>query len=143
VSLRFPAASRGALTLTLDSMKKSSSTRDNAATRTLWFSLIVVAVSTAAMPFIKGLGTVLSLVVKLNAWTLFASATSSMYADQHHQFLWPIAAILNVALFSLVAVPSYFVFRRRASNFTLAFLALWLIFYLCCLFFLFPATHGP
>jgi len=95
------------------------------------------------MPYLTGYGTVLSQIVGLGAWGLLASVTSGMFADQNHQILWPIVATLNVFLFSLLAGPVYFVFRRRAPSFTLWFLALWLVFYLCCLFVLFPATDGP
>jgi len=105
--------------------------------------IAIVAASTAILPSITGYGTVLFQVVMLGAWVLLASVTSGMFADQHHYIVFPIAVLLNVFLFSLCALPTYLVFRRRAlTACTIALLA-WLVFYLCCLFFLFPATDGP
>ena len=99
--------------------------------------------ATVGMPFISGYGTVLAQVVGLSAWSLVASVWSGEFADQHHQFVWPIAAALNVVLFCVLALPAYFVMRRRAPGIFTLFIALWSIFYLGCLFVLFPATDGP
>ena len=112
-------------------------------TRFLLSGLALVALSTAALPYITGYGMQLMQIVVLGAWALLAAVTSSTFADQNHSFLWPIAAVLNVALFSILALPVYLIFRRRAQLFASLFLMAWLVFYLACLFVLFPATDGP
>jgi hypothetical protein len=105
--------------------------------------IFIAALSTVGMPYIEGYGTVLAQVVGLGAWALVAAASSGIFADQHHQFIWPIAASLNVILYSVVATPVYFLLRRRAPKVLLVFLLLWLTFYVACLYVLFPATDGP
>jgi len=112
-------------------------------TGALLVSLIVVALSSVALPFVTGYGTQLCQIVVLGGWALVAAATSHTFADQNHFVLWPIVTILNLVLFSLIAAPSYFILRRRAPAFSSLFLLAWLVFYLCCLFVLFPATDGP
>ncbi len=104
--------------------------------------IITAALATVGMPFITGYGTVLAQVVGLGAWALLASISSGVFADQHHEVLWPIAGALNIVLFSLVAVPVYIAIRRRAPGAFVLFVTLWALFYIGCLFFLFPATDG-
>jgi hypothetical protein len=95
------------------------------------------------MPLVSGYGTVLGQVVALGGWGLLASVSSGTFADQHHPFVWLVAAALNIALFSIVAVPTYFMLRRRAPRSYAILAVLWLALYVCCLFVLFPATDGP
>ncbi|MBS0160863.1 MAG: hypothetical protein JSS26_19960 [Nitrospira sp.] len=109
----------------------------------LLFGIAAAALATVGMPYISGYGTVLAQAVGLGAWGILASASSGAFADQHHQILWPIAGVLNVVLFSLVTVPVYFVLRRRAPSSFVLFVVFWALFYVGCLFFLFPATDGP
>lgn len=89
------------------------------------------------------MGTYLFQAVVLNAWGLVASATSGTFADQNHWLLWPVAALLNVFVFSLVAVPGYFMLRQRAPRLCAGLLVLWLLLHLMLLFVLFPASDGP
>jgi hypothetical protein len=109
----------------------------------LLVGITLAALATVGMPFIAGYGTILAQVVGLNAWAIVASLSSEAYADQNHLFLWPIAAALNILLFLIVAAPAYFLLRRRAPRFFVAFVTVWLLFYVSCLFVLFPATDGP
>jgi hypothetical protein len=114
-----------------------------APTRMLLVCLLVVALSSIVFPHIHSYGTLLFQVVVLGGWALVAATTSHIFADQTHWVVWSVVAALNVALFSLPALPVYFIFRRRASTFASLFLLAWLVFYVCCLFVLFPATDGP
>ena len=109
----------------------------------LILGIAAAAVATVGMPYISGYGTVLAQVVGLGAWGLLAWVSSGAFADQNHQFLWPIAALLNVTLFSIVAIPVYLLFRRRAQAVAAVITVVWLLFYVACLFVLFPATDGP
>ncbi len=112
-------------------------------TYALLLSVFAVALSTISLSFVSGFGTVLGQVVALGAWSLLSAISSGAFADQNHQFLWPIAAVLNTVLYSIVAVPAFFIFRRRSVSVTIGFLIIWVAFYLACLFVLFPATDGP
>lgn len=114
-----------------------------APTRTLVVCLVLVALSTLAFPYVSGYGMQLFQVVALGAWALVAAVTSGMFADQHHLVVWPLAAVLNTVLFSLVALPLYFLLRRRAPMLVSVALLAWFVFYVACLFVLFPATDGP
>ena len=124
-------------------MTSNFASENTASTRTLIGCLVVVALSAAAFPYVTGYGMQLFQVVVLGAWALVAAATSGAFADQHHFVVWPLATVLNVILFSLLSLPAYFILRRRAPKFLSLFLISWLIFYVCCLFVLFPATDGP
>jgi hypothetical protein len=115
----------------------------SAPTRTLFVCLVLVALSTVAFPYITGYGMQLFQAVALSAWALVAIATSETFADQHHFIVWPLAGVLNIVMFSVVALPLYFVLRRRIPIATSLVLAAWLLFYVGCLFVLFPATDGP
>jgi hypothetical protein len=102
-----------------------------------------VAVSTVALPWIGGYGTVLFQVVGLGAWSLLAQMTSRLYADRHHGPLWIIALMLNLLLFALPATAIWALTRTKWPRFSAYALVSWAGFYLACLFFLFPATDGP
>ena len=109
----------------------------------LLLCVVAVALSTIGLPYVSGFGTVLGQAVALGGWALLSAFSSNIFADQNHQFVWPIAVVLNVVLYSTVAIPVYFLFRRRSVAVTVGVLAVWLAFYLACLFVLFPATDGP
>jgi hypothetical protein len=123
----------------------SSTTARSTRAPTLAFlgALATVAASTCAFPLVSGYGTLLFQLVVLGGWSLLAAVTSGTFADQHHAVLWPIVVLVNVFVFSLVAGPVYFAMRRRGPQSCALMLAVWLVFYLCSLFFLFPATDGP
>jgi len=104
---------------------------------------LVVLISTAALPFITGYGTNLFQVVALGALSLVASLTSNKFADLGHWAVWLVAGILNVVLFSIPAFVLFFATRKRPGVFFALPVSLWLMFYLACLFVLFPATDGP
>jgi len=112
-------------------------------TRVLLACLLAVALTSLAFPHIHTYGTLLFQLVVLGGWALVAAMTSHVFADQSHSVVWSVAAGLNVALFMLPALPVYFIFRRRAPSLASVLLLAWLIFYVCCLFILFPATDGP
>jgi hypothetical protein len=105
--------------------------------------LILVALSTVVLPSVTGYGTVLSQLVVLGAWALLAAMTSGAFADQNHVFVWPIAAIVNVILFAVPGSAVFWLLHRRAPQLCVVVLGGWLIFYIACLFLLFPATDGP
>ena len=118
---------------------------NRAADRALPFlvATAVVLTSTVALPFITGYGTNLFQVVALGAWGLVALVASGEFADLNHWVVWPVAAILNLALFSIPALAIFLTTRKRSGVFFTVTLSLWLAFYLACLFVLFPATDGP
>jgi len=99
--------------------------------------LIVVALSTGFLPFLQGCGTELSLSVILLAWYIIE------YADENLLVYLAAPATINLLLFSLVALPLYFILRRRAPMAVSLALSAWLLFYLGCLLVLFPATDCP
>ena len=124
-------------------MNRLSVSSDKAPTLTLLVCVILVASSTAVFPYITGYGTQLFQGVALGAWGLLAAVTTDTFADRNHLYLWPLASILNVIAFSIVALPAYFILRRRSPAFSSLLLLAWLVFYVSCLFVLFPATDGP
>ena len=66
--------------------------------------LVLVAASAAVLPGVTGYGTELSQFVVLGAWSLVAAVTSSVFADLHREFVWPVAALVNVVLFGVPAL---------------------------------------
>ena len=109
----------------------------------LLLGVALVAVSTAVLPSITGYGTSLFQVVALGAWALVAAFASGAFADQHHAFVWSVAAFLNVVLFGLPASVVFWFLRKSAPKLCVSLLGAWLVFYLASLFVLFPATDGP
>ena len=106
-------------------------------------AMAVVATSTILLPEVTGYGTVLYQYVVLGAWQVVAMTSSGTFADQHHSALWAVALILNVLLFlTPVVVVGAIALNRWPRTFRVC-LILWTVFYLCALFFLFPATDGP
>jgi hypothetical protein len=102
-----------------------------------------VAASTALLPRVAGYGTTLYEVVTFYAWAIVALVTSGFFADTHHSVLWPVVALVNVALFLVPAAAISLATRKRSpACCSLATLA-WCGFYLASLFWLFPATDGP
>ena len=104
---------------------------------------ILVALSTAAFPFVAGYGTFLFQAVALGGWWLVAAVTSDRWADLHHLPVLVAAATLNVVVFGVPAAVILFTGRLHWPAATVALLTLWLIFYALSLFLLFPATDGP
>jgi hypothetical protein len=104
---------------------------------------LVVATTTVALPRVTGYGTLLFQLVAFTAWGLIKKATSGMFADQHHGLLWAVALLVNVFVFSLIALPIWASLRRRRGFLGSTLLVLWTGFYVASLFWLFPATDGP
>jgi hypothetical protein len=111
--------------------------------RTLLASLVAVAASTAAFPWIRGYGTDLFQIVALGAAALVARVTSDAYADQHLAPVLAVALVLNLVLFGLPATLIWGVTRVRWKRFCVYALLSWCAFYVASLFLLFPATDGP
>ena len=103
----------------------------------------LVALSTVFFPFIYGYGMMLFQLVVLLAWSVVAAVSSGVFADQHHEFIWPIAVLLNVAFFAIVAVPIWLIAKTRMPKAGSVVLVVWTLFYVASLFWLFPATDGP
>lgn len=112
-------------------------------TRVLLVCLALVVASTFALPYVTGYGTRLFQVVVLGAWSIVAKTTSGAFADQHDLVVWSLSGVLNILGFSIPSLPTYFILHRRAPAATSVALIAWLIFYLGCLFILYPATDGP
>lgn len=103
----------------------------------------IVAVSTLLLPWIRGYGTIQYQLVVLGAWGVVAAITSGRYADQHHGPVWVVALLINVLCFLVPAGLFLLVVRRRWPSAAGVGVGLWCVFYLACLFILFPATDGP
>ena len=104
---------------------------------------MVVGTATAMFPQVTGYGTILFQLVVFSAWRIVALLSSDRFADLHHGVLFSVAFLINLAAFFLVAAPIWALCRNRASRFGSVLLLSWLLFYVACLFFLFPATDGP
>jgi hypothetical protein len=104
---------------------------------------MVVGTATVIFPQVTGYGTILFQLVVFSAWRIVALLSSDRFADLHHGVLFSVAFLINLAAFFLVAAPIWAFCRNRASRFGSVLLFSWLLFYLACLFFLFPATDGP
>ncbi len=113
------------------------------ADRAFLASRTVVAASTGGLPFVRGYGTGLFQLVVLGAWAIVARLSSGMFADQHHGPLWVVALLLNVLCFCIVAVPLWWVARKRLPKLGASLIICWTIFYVAMLIILFPATDGP
>ena len=110
--------------------------------RAILLAALVVAASTALLAWVGGYGTVLYQVVTLGSWAILSAATSDQYADSHHGALWTIALIVNLLIFLAPATLLWLTTRRRWPAVSAALLVAWCIFYLLCLFLLFPAPDG-
>jgi hypothetical protein len=102
----------------------------------------VVALTTAALPYF-GYGTILYADIVLFAWGIVAQLSSGQFADQHHSAIWPVALVLNMLGFSIVAIPVWAICRNRRPRAGSIAIVCWLVLYVAMLFFLFPATDGP
>lgn len=100
--------------------------------------LIIIALSTGFLPFVRGYGTQLFQMIVLPAWLI-----SAKYANGNFLVHLLASVSINIVLFSIIALPLYFVFRRLAPRFSSVSLLGWLLFYVGCLFFFFRATDGP
>jgi hypothetical protein len=117
--------------------------RSHFPTRVLLVCLALVVARTFALPYVTGYGTQLFQVVALGAWSIIAKAISGTFANQHDLVVWSLSGALNIVGFSVPSLPTYILFHSRAPIHTSVVLIAWLIFYLGCLFILFPATDGP
>jgi len=104
---------------------------------------VLVASSTAGLPYVRGYGTGLFQLVTLGAWSIIARFSSGIFADRHHGMLWAVALLLNVLCFSVVAVPLWIVTRKRLPKWGTFLIIGWTVFYVSMVFILFPATDGP
>ena len=111
--------------------------------RTFLLTSIVVAASTAALPNVRGYGTVTFQMVVFTAWMLLERATSGDYAAQHDGVRWIITTVVNVVAFWALAVPVWIVLRTRSRFVAATALVAVCAFYLAALFWLVPATDGP
>jgi hypothetical protein len=102
-----------------------------------------LALTTLTFPFVTGYGTVLFQVVDLGAWGIVARLTSGQFADLHHNAVWSVALVLNLAAFSLIAIPVWALFRSRAPRVSSIAVIVWCALYVALLFVLVPATDGP
>ena len=103
----------------------------------------LVAMSTCVFPFVTGYGTVLFQVVVLSAWSLVASATSGLFADHHHEFVWPVALLLNMVAYAAPLALLRLCLKRAGTPVRVGAVLVWTAFYVASLFVLFPATDGP
>jgi branched-subunit amino acid ABC-type transport system permease component len=102
-----------------------------------------IALTTLTLPYVRGYGTNLSEVIVLGAYSIVAHFSSGRFADSHQIVLWPVALVLNMVLFLVIAIPVWAVFRNRAPRIASTATLCWLLFYVSMLYFLFPATSGP
>src|SRR5271156_4638636 len=97
--------------------------------RVLVTSGAIVALTTATFPYIAGYGTILYQFIVLGAWSVIAHLSSDQFADLHHGVLWPVALLLNMIAFYIVAVPIWAIFRRRAPKIASTATICWLLLY--------------
>jgi hypothetical protein len=102
----------------------------------LFGAIFLVGLSTAAFPFID-VGTTLFQIVVIYGFGLAQSVTSSDYADTHHALVWCCALVPNLAFFLIPAGGIWLATNDRRRWCAAATLG-WCIFYLACLFWLFP-----
>jgi hypothetical protein len=119
------------------------STRSKVADKLLVAASITVAFTTAELSHITGYGTVLFQLVVLWAWIIVAKLTSDEFADLHHSVMWPVALLLNMSVFLIVAIPVWAILRGRAPKIASTAILLWLLLYVGLLFGFFPAKDGP
>lgn len=109
----------------------------------LFSTTALVGLSTVLLPSVTGYGTVLCQIVVLNAWSIVARITSGKFADQHHAPVWVVAFFLNLTLYLVPATGIWIGLRKDKSLLCMISISGWCLFYLSCLFVLFPATDGP
>jgi hypothetical protein len=109
-------------------------------TKALLAGTIVVGCAPLALWHLE-IATHLAYIVMFGAAGILARLSSEQFVDTHHGWLFTGMAILNLALFLIVAVPIWASVRRRNPKLASTLIACWSVFYLACLFFLFPA--GP
>jgi len=106
-------------------------------------TLGLVGLSTAALPYVSGYGTILFQIVVLNAWGIVARGASETYADHHHGIVWIVALFLNLVIFGIPAIVLQWALARRRTLTRVVGIVPWTTFYLASLSVLFPATDGP
>ena len=84
--------------------------------KVLLTSAVIIALTTATLPYITGYGTNLFQIIVLGAWGIVAHFSSGLFADRHHGLVWPVALPLNIVAFLAIAVPIWLVFRNRAPR---------------------------
>jgi hypothetical protein len=95
------------------------------------------------MPSVTGWGMKQFQLVVFNALFIVGKVTSEEYAESHLLWTWIVSGILDLVLFSVVAIPIWLLTRKRFARVGIALLICWTVFYLATLFVLFPATDGP
>ena len=114
--------------------------------RILGISCAVVALTTAIFPLRCGAGGRFCLAPSESyrlEHLVAGLRPRGKFADLHTSVVWPVAAVLNVLLYSTIAVPVWAVFRKRGARIASLATICWLLFYVAMLFILFPATDGP
>jgi hypothetical protein len=111
--------------------------------RILLICIVAVAASTILFPTVRGYGTVLFQIVALGGWTVMAAITSGCCTDSHYLPVFCLELLLNLAIILIPAGLLWITTRRRWRVQGSVAVIVWCAFYLCCLFFLFPATDGP
>lgn len=104
---------------------------------------ILIGLTTLVFPFVRGYGTQLFQIILFSGWLIVEKATSQLYADTHHVTVIALAAVLNVLVFWVVAIPVWALTRRRRQLVGMIGLMLFAALYVGSLFWLFPATDGP
>jgi len=101
---------------------------------------VMVALTTATLPFVTGYGTNLPRLILLGASWPISRLGYSPTAIQ--SVLWPVDLALNMVLFLAIAIPVWAVFRNRAPKIASAAIISWLLFYLSMLYFI-PRHRWP
>jgi len=78
-----------------------------------------------------------------SAWSRVAAATSGVFADHHHEVVWPAALLLDLAAYGLPAILLRLCVKRATILVRVGVVSVWTAFYLASLFVLFPAPDGP
>jgi hypothetical protein len=110
---------------------------------TLWATTAVVGAATLVCPFLSGYGTVLGQIVGLGGYILLEALLTTEMAEKHIPLIWVVAIVINVGLYFVPALELLHATRKRWPTACVTLLIAWCLFYLACLFVLFPATDGP
>jgi len=102
-----------------------------------------VAISSLALPSVRGYGTIWFQIVTLYGWHFAQAVTSVGFVQRHREWGWAVAGLLNTIMFAIPTLVVWWVCRTRWSNVGRLLVAVWCVFYLASLFFLFRATDGP
>jgi hypothetical protein len=111
--------------------------------RSLVVCSAIVASSTLLLPAVTGYGSILYQWIVFGSLHLVAWLLSPALAQPSDVPFWIVAGLVNVAVFFLPAGFIWAAASRRWPRGSVALLLAWTLFYLLCLFMLFPATDGP